>query len=72
LGKLLFQNLAVDKHAMDPLAPCQRSIPCQDDSTLRTRQGGDLVVICMAGIEGIKAQQAQPLGQTPQHGIRQK
>jgi hypothetical protein len=72
LLKLLFQDLALDQQATNPFAPRKRYIPGENDPPLRARQGGDLVVACVAGIERIKAQQAQPLGQASQHGIGQK
>jgi hypothetical protein len=69
---LRFQDLAVDKQTANPFAPCQLSISRENNSPLCTRQGSDLVIAYVAGIERIKAQQAQPLGQASQHGVRQK
>jgi hypothetical protein len=72
LSKLRFQNLAMNQQALYPFAPRQLYISRENDPPLCTRYSGNLVIARVAGIARIVAQQAQPLGQTPQHGIRQK
>ena len=72
LGDLLPEVVAFDEEAIYPPPPEHLPVTGEDHSPLGAGDAHQVVIVQGGEVEGVIAQDAEPLGQPAQHGVHQE